>query len=87
MKRIKTIVFVFVPVYMEIAELGCRNRRWLFPRKIGTCKIDEKQPATGRSGFDSLTTLDRNPRLCYENYFQSISHGLRGGLTQKQGEK
>jgi hypothetical protein len=34
-----------------------------------------------------LKTLARDPRLCYENYFQSISHGLRGRLTQKQGEK
>jgi hypothetical protein len=30
---------------------------------------DEKQPATGRSGLGSLITLDRDPRLCYENYF------------------
>jgi hypothetical protein len=53
----------------KLLELGCRNRRWLFPRKIGPCKTDEKQPATGRSGLGSLITFARDPRLCYENYF------------------
>jgi hypothetical protein len=48
---------------------------------------DEKQPATGRSGLGSWITPARDPRLCYENYFQSISHRLRGRLNQKQGEK
>jgi hypothetical protein len=58
----------------------------LFPRKIGTCKTDEKQPAPGRSGPGSLITFARDPGLCYETIFQSISHGLRDRLTQKQGE-
>src|SRR4029077_392926 len=53
----------------KLLELGCRNRQWLFPRKIGTCKTDEKQPASGRSGLGSLITPARDPRLCYENYF------------------
>ena len=87
MKRIKTMVFVFVPIYIEIAGTRVRNRRWLFPRKIGTCKTDEKQPATGRSGLGSLMTLARDPRLCYENYFPIDFASLAWPVESKQGEK
>src|SRR6476660_211961 len=68
-----------------------RNCSSLGAETGGVCFLarsaDEKQPATGRSGLGSLITLARDPRICYENYFQSISHRLLGRLNQKQGEK
>jgi hypothetical protein len=68
-----------------------RNCSRLGAKTGGVCFLarlaDEKQPAPGRSGLGSLITLARDPRFCYENYFQSISHRLHGWLNQKQGEK
>jgi hypothetical protein len=56
-------------LHRNCSNSGAETGGGCFPRKIGTCKTDEKQPAAGRSGLGSLITFDRDPRLCYENYF------------------
>jgi hypothetical protein len=83
MKRIKTIVFVFVPIYIEIART-----RMSKPAVVVSSQdrhLQDRREAT--SDWPFWSWFIANPRLCYENYFQSILHRLRGRLNQKQGEK
>jgi hypothetical protein len=87
MKRIKTIVFVFVPVYIEIARTRAPK-----PALVVSSQdrhLQDRREATSGWPFWTwfIDNLARDPRLCYENYFSIDSHGLRGRLTQKQGEK
>ena len=88
MKRIKTIVFVFVPIYIEIARTRVPKPAVVVSSQDRHLRRQTRSnQRLACSGLGSLITLARDPRLCYENYFQSISHGLRGRLNQKQGEK
>ena len=65
MKRIKTIVFVFVPIYIEIARTGVPKPA------VVVCSQDrhlqDRREVTGDWPF--WTWFIGNPRLCYESYF------------------
>jgi hypothetical protein len=56
-------------------------------RFLARSALKRQTRSNQRLAVPDLITIARDPRLCYENYFQSISHRLRGRLTQKQGEK
>jgi len=87
MKRIKTIVFVFVPVYIEITRT--RVPRPAVVVSSQDRHLQDRGEAT--SGWPFWTWFIDNSRQrtspSYETIFLSIPHGLRGRLTQKQGEK
>jgi hypothetical protein len=69
MKRIKTIVFVFVPIYIEIARIRVPK-----PAVVVSSQdrhLQDRREATSDWPFWAwfIDNLDRDPRLCYENYF------------------
>src|SRR6478752_712072 len=68
----------------KLLELGVETGSGCF---LARSALARQTRSNQRLTVLDLMTLARDPRLCYDKYFQSISHRLRGRLNQKQGEK
>ena len=65
MKRVKTIVFVFVPIYIEIARIRVPKPAVVVSSQDRHLQ-DRREPT---SDWPFWAWFIDNPRPCYENYF------------------
>jgi hypothetical protein len=88
MKRIKTIAFVFVPIYIGITRTRVPKSAVVVSSQDR--HLQDRREATSDWPFWTWFIGNPSPEILgfvMRTIFQSISHGLRGRLTQKQGEK
>ena len=87
MKRIKTMVFLFVPIYIEIGRTRVPK-----PAVVVSSQdrhLQDRREATSDWPFRTwfIEALAQDSRLCYENHFPIDFASFAWPVDSKQGEK